>query len=135
MQRIWPMIGVADVPRSAEWYTRLLGCTQSHPGGKVFDQLLSDDREVLLCLHAWGPSGPKGDHHWATLANPAKGDTSNGLLLWFVVDDFDAAWQRAQTLDRPIVEVPNTDNGTGMRAFVIVDPDGYHVAINEHRTS
>jgi hypothetical protein len=77
----------------------------------------------------------KVSHHWATLANPAKGDTSNGLLLWFVVDDFDAAWQRAQTVDRPIVDVPNTDNGTGMRAFVIVDPDGYHVAINERRTS
>jgi hypothetical protein len=111
----------------------LLGAVQSHPGSKVFDQILSDDREVLLCLHWWGPSGSKGDHYWATLSNPAHGGTANGLLLWFIVDDFDAAWQRAQTLNRPIHESPSTDNGTGMRAFVIVDPDGYHVAINEHR--
>lgn len=55
------------------------------------------------------------------------------MLLWFVVDDCDAAWQRAQTQGGPIHTFPSTDNGTGMRAFVIVDPDGYHVAINEHR--
>jgi uncharacterized glyoxalase superfamily protein PhnB len=57
----------------------------------------------------------------------------NGLLLWFVVDDFDAAWERAQRLGAPIEEPPNTDNGTGMRAFVVRDLDGYHVAINEAR--
>jgi catechol 2,3-dioxygenase-like lactoylglutathione lyase family enzyme len=133
MQRVWPIIAVADVPRSAQWYARLLGCAQSHPNGKVFDQLLSDDREVLLCLHCWGPSGPKGDHYWTTLSNPTRGNTSNGLLLWFVVDDFDAAWQRAQLLGRPIEESPSADNGTGMRAFVILDPDGHHVAVNERR--
>ena len=133
MQRVWPIVAVADVPRSARWYVTLLGGAQTHPGGTVFDQILSDDREVLLCLHCWGPSGPNGDHHWATLANPTRGEPSNGLLLWFVVDDFDAAWQRAQALATPIEESPSTDNGTGMRTFVIIDPDGHHVAINERR--
>jgi predicted enzyme related to lactoylglutathione lyase len=133
MQRVWPIIAVADVPQSAQWYTLLLGAAHSHPDGTVFDQILSDDREVLLCLHHWGPSGPNGDHHWTTLSNPATGDTSNGLLLWFLVDDFDAAWKRAHVLDSPIVESPSNDNGTGMRAFVILDPDGYHVAVNERR--
>jgi len=133
MQRVWPIIAVVDVPRSAQWYLSLLGGTQSHPGGKDFDQIVSDDHEVLLCLHWWGPSGPNKDHHWAALSNPTQGHASNGLLLWFVVDDFDAAWQRKQTLGGPIEECPSTDNGTGMRAFVIRDPDGYHVAINERR--
>ncbi len=131
MQRVWPIIAVTDVPASARWYLRLLGAAHSHPDGTVFDQILSDDGEVLLCLHHWGPSGATGDHDWATLSDPAKGENANGLLLWFVVDDFDAAWQRAQTLDSPIEESPNDNNGTGMRAFVIVDPDGYHVAVNE----
>jgi catechol 2,3-dioxygenase-like lactoylglutathione lyase family enzyme len=134
MQRVWPIIAVVDVPRSAQWYVRLLGASQTHPGGSDFDQITSNDGEVLLCLHHWGPTGPRGDHHWATLSDPGKGDASNGLLLWFVVDDFDAAWQRARILGTPIEEAPSTDNGTGMRAFVIVDPDGYHVAINESRT-
>jgi predicted enzyme related to lactoylglutathione lyase len=51
------------------------------------------------------------------------------------VTDFDAAWRRAQALGANVHEPPNTDNGTGMRAFVLRDPDGYYVAINEARGS
>lgn len=131
MKRVWPIIAVADVPGSAAWYTHLLAARQSHPDGTVFDQILDMDDTVLLCLHHWGPSGPRGDHDWPTLANPPVEGLGNGLLLWFVVDDFDAAWQRAQSLGTPIEERPNTDNGTGMRAFVVQDLDGYHVAVNE----
>lgn len=130
MKSVWPIIAVADVPRSAAWYMDLLQARQTHPGGTVFDQIVDTDDTVLLCLHCWGPSGPRGDHHWPTLAEPEE-RTGNGLLLWFVVDDFDAAWDRAQTLDPTIEEEPNPDNGTGMRAFVIQDADGYHVAVNE----
>jgi hypothetical protein len=59
------------------------------------------------------------------------GAPGKGLLLWFVVDDFDESWERAQALGAPIEEPPNTDNGTFMRAFVIREPDGYNVAVNE----
>jgi predicted enzyme related to lactoylglutathione lyase len=86
---------------------------------------------VLLCLHHWGPSGARGDHLWPSLAQPGNGQTGNGILLWFVLDDFDSAWERAQALGASIIETPNNDNGTSMRAFVVCDPDGYHVAINE----
>jgi uncharacterized glyoxalase superfamily protein PhnB len=54
-------------------------------------------------------------------------------LLWFVVDDFDEAWRRAQEMGATIDESPNTDNGTGMRAFVVRDPEGYYVTVNEAR--
>jgi hypothetical protein len=50
-----------------------------------------------------------------------------------VVDDFDEAWTRAQAIGASIAEPPNTDNGTFMRAFVIRDPDGYYVEVNETR--
>jgi hypothetical protein len=132
MKRIWPIIAVADVPGSAAWYMNLLAAKQTHPGNAEFDQIVDEDDTVLLCLHYWGPSGPNGDHHWPTLAKPMEG-SQNGLLLWFVVDDFDAAWKRAQSIATKTEEEPNTDNGTGMRAFVVQDPDGYHVVINEAR--
>ncbi len=48
-------------------------------------------------------------------------------------DGFDPAWQRAQELGAAIGERPNDDNGTFMRAFVVRDPDGYYVAVNEAR--
>lgn len=133
MKRVWPIIAVADVRRSAAWYGRLLEAGPTHPGATVFDQIVDTDGTILLCLHHWGPSGPRGDRHWPTLAAPAAEVPGNGLLLWFVVDDFDAAWQRALAAGATIEEEPNSDNGTGMRAFVVRDPDGYHVAVNEAR--
>lgn len=135
MKRPWTIIAVADVIKSSEWYMRLLDARSTHPGSTVFDQVVDEDGTVLICLHHWGPSGPHGDHIWPSLAEP-KGDAAgNGLLLWFVVDDFDAAWQRAQTLGTEIEESPNTDNGTGTRAFMLRDPDDYYVVVNEARTA
>ncbi len=129
MKRTWPIIGVADVPKSSAWYSRLLDAQNNHPGGTVFDQILDKDGTILLCLHLW-------DQHkdrWPSLSNPEEGNVGKGLLLWFVVNDFDAAWERAQTLGAAIEESPNTDNGTLMRAFTIRDPNGYYVAVNEAR--
>lgn len=130
MKRVWPIIAVSDVPVSARWYINLLGATQTHPGGTQFDQIADEDGTVLICLHHWGPTGASGRHEWPTLMSPGESD-ANGLLLWFVVDDFDQAWVRAQGLGTRIEGAPNTDNGTGKPAFVIQDPDGYHVAVNE----
>ena len=130
MKRVWPIIAVSDVPASARWYMALLGAQQTHPGGTHFDQIVDQDGTVLLCLHHWGPTGASGKHEWPTLLSPGESD-ANGLLLWFVVDDFEQVWQRANRLGTAIEEEPNTDNGTGKPAFVIQDPDGYQVAINE----
>lgn len=130
MKRVWPIIAVANVPASAKWYMNLLGVRQTHPGGTMFDQIVDEDGTVLLCLHHWGPTGASGTHQWPTLLNRGTSD-ENGLLLWFVVDDFARAWERAKALGAAIEEEPNTDNGTGKPAFVIRDLDGYHVAVNE----
>lgn len=135
MKRPWPIIAVADVARSAALYARLFDASENHPGARVFNGIQDDDGTILLCLHWWGPSGPNGDHDWPSLADPGDGSVGNGLLLWFLVDDFDEAWERAEDLDVEIVESPNTDNGTGLRAFMIRDPDGYYVVINDAGTA
>ncbi len=124
MKRTWPIIAVADVIRSSAWYVELLAARNNHPNGTVFDQILDEDDTILLCLHSWGPSGPNGDHEHPSLSHPEEGNIGKGLLLWFVIDDFDAAWERAQGLGAVVEEQPNTDNGTGKRAFVVRDPDG-----------
>lgn len=133
MKRVWPIIAVADVPKSAAWYRRLLEGQETHPGATVFNQIVDRTGETLLCLHHWGPSGPRGDHHWPPLADPGAGLAGQGLLLWFVVSDFDQAWHRAQDLGAVVHEPPNTDNGTGMPAFVLRDLDGYYVTVNQAR--
>jgi len=133
MKRPWPIIAVKNVPASCKWYKTLLAAHENHPGATVFNQILDVEGTVLLCLHKWGPSGPRGDHVWPSLAEKEKGEVGNGLLIWFVIDDFDDAWNRAQEMGARIEETPNTDNGTGMRAFVLRDPDGYYVTVNEAR--
>ena len=129
MKRTWPIIGVRDVVKSSAWYVSLLDAQNNHPGRTVFDQILDKDGTILLCLHQWDYH----KHRWPSLSKPHEGNAGKGLLLWFVVDDFDAAWERAQTLGATVEESPNTNNGTGMRAFTIREPDGYYVAVNEAR--
>ncbi|MGE0353441.1 MAG: VOC family protein [Gemmatimonadales bacterium] len=133
MKRVWPIIAVTDVPKSAAWYAALLEGRETHPGATVFNQIVDRDGEILLCLHHWGPSGPGGDHHWPPLADPGDGRAGHGLMLWFVVSDFDQAWRRAQALGAVVHETPNRDNGTGMPAFVLRDLDGYYVTVNQAR--
>lgn len=133
MKRPWHIVAVDDVVASSRWYAALLEAQENHPGATVFNQIVDQDGTVLLCLHRWGPSGPHGDHKWPSLMNKQKGQSGTGVLLWFVVDDFDAAWTRAQKMGAVVDEAPNMDNGTGMRAFVLRDPDGYYVTINELR--
>ena len=116
MKRTWPIIGVADVATSSAWYMKLLNGENNHPGATVFDQIMDADGTVLVCVHHWG------DHGHPSLSNPEGGTVGKGLLLWFLVDDFDAAWDRAQAMEARVEETPHTDNGTLMRAFVVWDP-------------
>ena len=124
MKRIWTIIGVGDVPRSFAWYQSLFGQQPASPAHPYFGQLLDSDGTVLLCLHEWGaePHPP--------LLRPTAG-TGNGLLLFFRVDDFDAALGRARGLVERFEEEPHTNPNTGTREFSVRDLDGYFVTISE----
>ena len=43
MTRPWTIIAVTDVARSADWYMKLLGVQNTHPGATVFDQIIDAD--------------------------------------------------------------------------------------------
>lgn len=62
------------------------------PAHDYFGQILDSDGTVLLCLHKWGA------HEHPSLMSPDHGTPGNGLLLFFRVDDFDLALQRARSL-------------------------------------
>lgn len=123
MKRTWTIIGVADVAHSFAWYQALFGQPPTAPAHGHWGQLLDDDGTVLLCLHAWGA------HDHPTLASPATATPGNGLLLFFRVDDFDAALARARTLG-PLEEEPSLNPATGTREFALRDPDGYGVMVS-----
>jgi len=124
VRRTWTIIGVRDVPRSFAWYQALLGQRPTPPGHSYFGQLVDSDGTVLLCLHAWGVE----DH--PSLRSPKGGTPGNGLLLFFRVDDFDAALKRARALGARLEEEPHLNPNTRTREFSLRDPDGYFVSIS-----
>lgn len=124
MKRIWTIIGVADVARSFEWYQRLFGQPLTHPAHNYFGQIRDSDGTVLICLHAWG------EHEHPPLANPERATPGNGLLLFFRVDDFDAALTRARALVTKLEEDPHLNPNSGTMEFALRDPDGYYVMVS-----
>jgi catechol 2,3-dioxygenase-like lactoylglutathione lyase family enzyme len=124
MRRTWTIIGVADVPRSFEWYQSLLGLPRTAPEHDDFGQILDSDGTVLLCLHEWG------EHEHPSLMSPDRAQPGNGLLLFFRVDNFDMALPRARALATRLEEEPHVNPNTGTPEFSLRDPDGYYVTIS-----
>jgi hypothetical protein len=62
--------------------------------------------------------------------SPGKSGAGNGLLLFFRVDDFELALQRARALVTRLEEDPNMNPSTETMEFSLRDPDGYHVTIS-----
>jgi catechol 2,3-dioxygenase-like lactoylglutathione lyase family enzyme len=124
MKRTWTIIGVADVPRSSEWYQSLLGLPGTAPAHEYFGQIVDADGTVLLCLHKWGA------HEHPSLTSPDHATPGNGLLLFFRVDNFDVALPRARGLVSRLEEEPHVNPNTGTAEFSLRDPDGYYVSIS-----
>ena len=124
MKRTWTIIGVGDVLLSFKWYQSLFGQPETSPGHTYFGQILDSDGTVLLCLHGWGA------HDHPSLMSPEHATPGNGLLLFFRVDDFDTALQRARALVTRLEEEPHVNPSTGTSEFSLRDPDGYYVTIS-----
>jgi len=124
MKRIWTIIGVGDVPGSFKWYQTLFGQPATLPAHHDFGQILDSDGTVLLCLHEWGA------HGHPSLLSPDHAIPGNGLLLFFRVDDFDLALQRARSLVTRLEEEQHVNPNTQTKEFSLRDPDGYYVTIS-----
>jgi catechol 2,3-dioxygenase-like lactoylglutathione lyase family enzyme len=64
------------------------------------------------------------------LTSPDRATPGNGLLLFFRVDDFDLALQRARALGARLEEEPHVNPNTRTPEFSLRDPDGYYVTIS-----
>jgi catechol 2,3-dioxygenase-like lactoylglutathione lyase family enzyme len=124
MKHIWTIIGVVDVQLSFKWYQLLLGQPETAPAHDYWGQIRDSDGTVLLCLHQWG------SHEHPSLTSPGKAPPGNGLLLFFRVDDFDLALQRARALVPRLDEEPHVNPNTETKEFSLRDLDGYYVTIN-----
>ena len=115
-----PLIAVSDVEASSAWYCGLLGCTSGH-GGSEYERVMAGD-DFVLQLHAWN------DEH-KHIGVEGSRPYGNGALLWFRVDDFDAACERARELGAEILEGPLENPRAWHRELWVRDPDGYVVVL------
>lgn len=128
--RAQPLIVVRDVEASSLFYERLLGCVGSHGGseyGRLCDPKLHHTKwgsdGLILQLHSW-----EDDHHHGHLGDRTK-PVGNGVMLWFEVDDFDAAVARARELGARVILDVHVNPNAEHRELWIADPDGYTVVL------
>lgn len=98
--------------------------TETAPAHGYFGQIIDPDRTVLLCLHEWGA------HEHPSLTSPHNANLGNGLLLFFLVDNFYAALPTARSLVGRLEEEPHVNPNTWTMEFSLRDPDGYYVTIS-----
>jgi catechol 2,3-dioxygenase-like lactoylglutathione lyase family enzyme len=126
MTRPQPLIAVSDVEASSQWYQRLLGCQSGH-GGAEYERLVWNG-VLILQLHRF-----EVEHHHGPIGNPDDRPYGNGTLLWFEIDDFDAAIARAAELKAEIVlprhRNPPGDGGPNHWECWLRDPDGYTIVL------
>jgi catechol 2,3-dioxygenase-like lactoylglutathione lyase family enzyme len=122
--RTQPLIAVRDVKASSAWYQALLGLASlpDHPHRLVYDRLMSGGN-LLLQLHVWD------EEQHPNLMGREKAPAGHGVLVWFEVDDFDAAVERARKLRATVVEEPHVNPSPQHREMWLRDPDGYYVVL------
>jgi hypothetical protein len=115
-----PLIAVRNVRTSSRWYAELVGADAlpDHPHRDVYDRIWRSGR-LLLQLHAWD-----ADDH-PNLVNADAAPPGHGVVLWFQVDDFDAAVERARRLGAQIVEDAHFNPAPRHREIWLRDLDGY----------
>jgi catechol 2,3-dioxygenase-like lactoylglutathione lyase family enzyme len=119
-----PLIAVRNVRASSRWYVELLGADalREHSHRDRYDRISCGGR-LLLQLHAWD-----AENH-PNLVGADRAPPGHGVLLWFQVDAFDAAVERARALSAEIIEEPHVNPAPRHREIWLRDPDGYVVVL------
>jgi hypothetical protein len=124
MTKVDPIIAVKDVGASSKWYQSIFRCRSLH-GGKDFDVLVSENNEVLICLHKWE------EHGHPTMTNPTI-TPGNGLILYFKVEDINFIRENVEKTGSPVEEDIHLNANSTKKEFSLRDPDGYYLTVTEY---
>ena len=126
MTKMDPIIAVKDVDASSIWYQSVFGFKNTH-GGDTFVVLVSENDEIIICLHKWGEHG----HPSMTNPNITPG---NGLILYFRTENMKTIRQDVEERGYPVEEEIHLNPNSKKMEFSLRDPDGYYLTITEfHR--
>lgn len=121
MTKLDPIIAVKDMDASSKWYQMVLGCRGR---GHHIITLMSENDEILLCLHKWG------EHEHPTMTNPNI-PQGNGLILYFRTENMNAIRHNVEKMDYPVEDDIHLNLNSGKKEFSLRDPDGYYLTITE----
>jgi predicted enzyme related to lactoylglutathione lyase len=119
--KLQPLICVHDVEASSRWYQQLFACDSGH-GGQEYERL-NVDGKLILQLHKWAC-----EHQHGPIGDPALRPYGNGVLLWFELDDFDAAVIRSEAMKVNIIKARHQSENANWECW-LRDPDGYIVVL------
>ena len=119
-----PIIAVKDVEASSSWYQQVFECRRVHGGNDTFAVLVSENDEVLLCLHKWE------EHNHPTMTNPGI-TPGNGLILYFRTDSMSAIRKNVEKIGVIVEEDIHLNPNSLKMEFSIRDPDGYFLTITD----
>jgi catechol 2,3-dioxygenase-like lactoylglutathione lyase family enzyme len=122
-----PLICSKDVEAASRWYQRLLGCQSAH-GGPNYERLVANGK-LILQLHKWDAA-----HDHGNIGDPNLKPYGNGVLLWFEIDDFDAAVARAEAMKVEIIlprhrNPPEGNGGPNHWELWLRDPEGFTIVL------
>lgn len=93
-------------------------------GGTDFDVLVSENDEILICLHKWG------EHGHPTMTNPGV-TPGNGLILYFRTENMNVIRQNVERIGAPIEEDIHLNPNSRKMEFSLRDPDGYYLTVTD----
>ena len=119
-----PIIAVKDVEASSKWYEQVFGFKRAHGENEMFAVLVSEENEIILCLHSWG------DHHHPTMTNPNL-TAGNGVILYFRTKAMNTIRQNVSNLQDVVEEDIHLNPNSLKMEFSMRDPDGYYLIISD----
>lgn len=121
LQKISPLLQVADMKKSLEFYTKKLGFAVKWKDGDGFAILSRDGCDLFL-----GQNQTKVDLRNSTARAKKDGFASYDLHIHCAPGAVDALWKEFRKADAEILEKDGPVNREyGIRDFTVVDPDGY----------
>jgi len=123
MTKIDPIIAVKEVAASSMWYQQLFNFRSIH-GGNEFAVLVSENDEIVLCLHKWG------EHHHPTMTDPGI-SSGNGLILYFRTNNMETIRAMVEKTGGVVEEDIHLNPNSLRKEFSLRDPDGYYLIITE----
>ena len=116
------MLTCTSVPKSSDWYQRVLGFASAHGGDEY--EMLTSDGVLVLQLHEVDV------HEHPALLRDGQPLGGNGVAVWFDTATFDADVERVHSTDAEVLEDAHVNPLAQHREIWLRDPDGYVVVLS-----